>query len=63
MAQVKRTDPAVPAHQCPVCHQPQIKLQRRLSPTTGGSIIYVCARAGECSIGVNVSQVETWVAV
>jgi hypothetical protein len=63
MTQVKRTVPPAPAHHCPVCHQPQVKLQRRLTATTGGSIIYVCARSGDCAVGVNLSQVETWVAV
>ena len=63
MTHVKRNDLPSPPHQCPVCRQPQTKLQRRLVPTTNGSTIYVCARAGECSVGVNLSQVETWVAV
>ena len=54
--------PALP-HQCPVCHLPQTRLQRRLSETKNGSTIYVCPRAGECSIGVNLTKLETWVAV
>jgi hypothetical protein len=54
--------PALP-HQCPVCHQPQTRLQRRLSETKNGSTIYVCPRAGECSVGVNLTKLETWVAV
>ncbi len=62
MTQVKRHDPIPPAHQCPACHYPQTKLQRRLSPTTNGSIIYVCTRS-ECSIGVNLTKIDTWVAV
>ena len=52
-----------PPHQCPVCHQPQTKLQRRLSDTKNGSTIYVCPRAGECSVGINLTKVETWVSV
>ena len=52
-----------PLHQCPVCHRPQTKLQRRLSETKNGSTIYVCPRAGECSVGVNLTKLDTWVAV
>lgn len=63
MMPAKRIDNPLPAHHCPVCHHPQIKLQRRLGPTTTGSTIYVCARAGECSVGINVTKVDTWVAV
>jgi len=63
MTPVKRSDPPPPAHQCPVCRHPQTKLQRRLGPTTNGSTIFVCTRSGECSIGVNLSRVETWVPV
>ena len=50
-------------HQGPVCHQPQTKLQRRLSETQNGSTIYVCPRTGECSVGVDLSKLDTWVAV
>jgi hypothetical protein len=50
-------------HQCPVCHRPQTRLQRRLSETKNGSTIYVCPRAGECSVGVNLTKLDTWVAV
>jgi hypothetical protein len=63
MTPVRHSDTPVPAHHCPVCHQPQTKLQRRLSATTNGSTIYVCARWGECSVGVNLTKIETWVAV
>jgi hypothetical protein len=63
MTQVKRATPPPPAHHCPVCRHPQTKLQRRLSATTNGSTIFVCTRVGECSIGVNLSRVDTWVAV
>ncbi len=55
-------NPALP-HQCPVCHRPQTRLQRRLSETKNGSTIYVCPRVGECSVGVNLAKLETWVAV
>ena len=50
-------------HQCPVCHQPQTKLQRRLSATQNGSAIYVCPRTGECSVGVDLAKLDTWVVV
>ena len=50
-------------HQCPACHQPQTRLKRRLSETTNGSTIYVCPRAGECSVGVSLTKLDTWVAV
>jgi hypothetical protein len=63
MIQPKRSESVPPVHQCPVCHRPQTKLRRRLSETTQGSTIYVCARAGECAVGVNLTKVETWVAV
>ena len=63
MTQVKRPIQPPPTHNCPVCHRAQTKLQRRLTGTTGGSIIYVCAHVGECSMAVNVSQVDTWMAV
>ncbi len=51
------------AHHCPVCHQRQTKLQRRLSETKNGSAIYVCPRTGECSVGVDLSKMDTWVVV
>jgi hypothetical protein len=59
----KRNDPPPPAHQCPVCHHPQTKIQRRLNETTRGAINYVCARPDDCSLGINLSNVETWVVV
>jgi hypothetical protein len=52
-----------PLHECPVCHRPQTRLQRRLSETKNGSTIYVCSHAGECSIGVSLTKLDTWVAV
>jgi ssDNA-binding Zn-finger/Zn-ribbon topoisomerase 1 len=58
--QPKRKAPAPSVHECPVCHHPQTKLQRRIG---GGSTIYVCTRAAECSLGINLSKVDTWVAV
>jgi len=49
-------------HQCPVCHQPQTKIQRKLSDDKHGATNYVCARV-ECPVGINLAQVDTWVAV
>ena len=64
MLQPKRNvTPPPPVHRCPVCQYPQTKIARRLSETTRGSTIYVCARAGDCSVGVNLTKVETWVVV
>jgi hypothetical protein len=63
MMQPKRNDHPPALHQCPVCHHPQTKIQRRLSATTHGSTVYVCLRTGECSIGLDLRKVDTWVAV
>lgn len=63
MIQQKRADRPPVTHECPVCHRPQTKIQRRLTDSTRGSTIFVCARSGECSIGINLTKVETWVAV
>jgi hypothetical protein len=63
MTKSQRKEPAPSLHQCPVCHHPQTKLQRKLGGIARGSTIYVCARADECSVGMNLSKVETWVAV
>lgn len=63
MTQPKRLEPAQPAHRCPVCHHPQTKIQRRLGDTPRGATIYVCARSGDCSVGMNLSKVDTWVCV
>lgn len=63
MIQPKRPEPVLPVHRCPVCHHPQTKIQRRLGGTSRGATIYVCARAGECTVGMNLSKVDTWVAV
>jgi hypothetical protein len=63
MMQPKRNENSPPPHHCPSCHQPQTKIQRRVSETARGSTIYVCARKGECSVGVDLGKVEGWVAV
>jgi hypothetical protein len=49
-------------HQCPVCHHPQTKIQRKLSDDKHGATNYVCARV-ECAVGINLARVDTWVAV
>jgi len=49
-------------HQCPVCHHPQTKIQRKLGVDQHGSTNYVCARV-ECPVGFNLAHVDTWVAV
>jgi hypothetical protein len=51
-----------PLHECPVCHHPQTKIQRKLSDDKGGATNYVCARV-ECPVGFNLAHVDTWVAV
>ena len=48
---------------CPVCQFPQTKIQRKLDGERRGSTSYVCARTGECAIAINLSKLETWVAV
>ena len=50
-------------HQCPVCHFPQTKIQRILTGELHGATNYVCSRSGECAIGINLTKVDTWVAV
>jgi hypothetical protein len=49
-------------HQCPSCHQPQTKIQRKISDTQLGATCFVCARP-ECSLGLNLTKVDTWVVV
>lgn len=61
MGAQKDVQPPVP-HRCPVCHFPQTKIQRILGEGKYGSISYVCSRA-ECSIGRDLSKIETWAAV
>jgi hypothetical protein len=59
----KRHDRPAPVHQCPICHYPQTKIQRLLGDAARGSTTYVCARAGDCSVGIDLGKVDTWVAV
>jgi hypothetical protein len=49
-------------HRCPVCQLPQTKIQRVLSEGKYGSVSYVCSRV-ECAVGLDLSKVDTWVAV
>jgi hypothetical protein len=50
------------AHLCSSCHLPQTKIQRVLGTGKLGSISYVCSRPA-CSLSVDLSKLETWVAV
>lgn len=61
--QSKLNDRPAGPPQCPVCHHPQTKVQRRLSETTTGATTYICTRAGQCSVGMNLSKMDTWVTV
>lgn len=63
MFQPKRTDRPVSLHHCPVCQHPQTKIQRLLGDAARGSTSYVCARPRECSLGIDLAKVTTWVAV
>jgi hypothetical protein len=63
MVQRKGTERSYDRPQCPVCHHPQTKLQRRLTATTNGSTMFVCTRVGQCSIAMNLDKMDTWVAV
>jgi len=62
MASAKSATARPVLHQCPVCHQPQTKIQRKLSEDKHGSTSFVCTRS-ECAIGINLARVETWTAV
>jgi len=63
MLQRKGNSPPQSAPQCPVCRHPLTKVQRRLTTTMKGSMMYICTRTGQCSVGMNLSKMETWVAV
>ena len=49
--------------ECPVCHHPQTKIQRRVGNEKLGATNYVCSRAGDCCLGINLTLVATWVVV
>jgi hypothetical protein len=56
------TPPSLP-HRCPVCHEPQTKIQRSRADSGGGSINYVCTRVAQCAVAIDLAQVSTWTAV
>lgn len=56
----KRATALPVVHQCPVCREPQTKIQRRLGNEKYGSVNYVCARA-QCAVGIDLKKVDTWV--
>jgi hypothetical protein len=58
----QKLPPRPTVHECPVCHCPQTKIQRVLSEGKYGSISYVCSRV-ECAVGLDLSKLQTWVAV
>jgi hypothetical protein len=58
----KKLGPIPVAHDCPVCHNPQTKIRRILSEGKYGSTNYICARV-ECALGIDLSKLQTWVAV
>ena len=63
-AKVSSKDPVRPVpHDCPVCHQPQTKIQRRIGEDKLGPFSYVCSRSGSCCLGINLTQVDTWIVV
>lgn len=49
--------------ECPVCHHPQTRIQRRIGVEKLGAVNYVCARAADCCLGINLTNVDTWVVV
>jgi hypothetical protein len=61
--QPPRKIPVPTLHVCPVCGHPQTKIQRVIGSVTRGSTTFVCARAGDCSIGVSLSKIANWIAV
>jgi len=61
--QPPRKSPVPTLHVCPVCGHPQTKIQRVLGSVTRGSTTFICARAGDCSVGVSLSKIANWVAV
>lgn len=63
MAQSKRNEHPQLRPECPVCHHPLTRVQRRLTETMNGSTSYICTRVGQCSVGMNLNKMDTWVAV
>jgi hypothetical protein len=62
MANSKSLPPRPVLHYCPVCQQPQTKIQRRLGDDGHGSTNFICARV-DCPVGINLAKVENWFAV
>jgi hypothetical protein len=51
-------------HDCPICSRPQVKIQRKLdNGNLGSTTNYVCPRAGDCALGIDLTNVTTWVVV
>jgi hypothetical protein len=65
VASMANTIPPVRANLplCPMCHQPQVKIQRRLDGERLGTTNYVCSRTGHCGLAFDLKNVDTWVAV
>jgi hypothetical protein len=61
--QPPRKDPTPALHLCPVCGHKQTKIQRVIGSVTRGSTTFICARAGDCSVGVSLSKIANWVEV
>jgi hypothetical protein len=51
-----------PTHLCSSCHLPQTKIQRVLGEGKLGSVSYVCSSPA-CSLCIDLSKLDTWVAV
>jgi hypothetical protein len=63
MTAPKHPPPRPLVHHCPICQFPQTKIQRKLNGEPHGSTNFVCARFGDCVLGINLAHVDTWVAV
>ena len=62
MFESKSSAPRPALHHCPVCQQPQTKIQRKLGGDRHGSTSFVCTRH-DCPVRINLAQVDTWAAV
>jgi hypothetical protein len=60
MPNPKLPRPAV-VRECPVCRFPQTRIRRKLDGDQLGATSYVCSRV-ECSLGIDLAKVRTWVA-
>jgi hypothetical protein len=63
MVQTKRKGGPFTPPRCPVCQHPQTRVKRRLTETMNGSTMYLCIRVGQCTVGMNLRKMDTWVAV